>query len=150
MSLQSITMFYDHRCVLCHTEARRMQAYNPQQIHIIPVEEAAAKLAQAGISQKQALTYLCVQDSTGQWHTHMAAVRLLYRTAGLPFASWLYLPLIKPLGDKVYPWVARNRYCFPRWLVGMVYGKSAVQVATAAIAQSDHTPCKNGMCQRRP
>ena len=49
----SITMFYDSHCPLCHTEAVNMQRRRPQDIRIVPVDEAVAELAAAGISRTQ-------------------------------------------------------------------------------------------------
>ena len=134
----SITMYYDDACVLCSTEARNMQSRNPQGIELKPVDEGMDTLQAAGFSRIDAMTYLCVHDSNGDWHTHMDAVRLLYKTAGVTWAKWLYLPVVKQLGDFAYPYVARNRYRIPDWVTKAIYGKEAVQA------------CRNGICKIAP
>ena len=133
----AITMYYDDACVLCSTEAHHMQLRNPTGIRLISVDEGMDKL-EAGFSRADAMTYLCIQDVDGAWHTHMNAVRLLYKTGGVPWASLLTLPIIKQLGDFAYPYVARNRYRIPNWVIKLVYGKAVMQA------------CANGVCKIEP
>ena len=133
-----ITMYYDDACVLCSTEAYNMQSRNPTGIQLMAVDKGLDKLNKAGFSRVDAMTYLCVQDRHGGWYTHMDAVRLLYKTAGVRWAKWLYLPIIKQLGDFTYPYVARNRYRIPNWITKLIYGKAVVQA------------CQNGVCKIEP
>lgn len=133
-----ITMYYDDACVLCSTEALNMQARNPQAIRLMPVDRGLDILQAAGFNRVDAMTYLCVQDSNDNWYTHMDAVRLLYKTAGIKWASMLYLPIVKQLGNFAYPYVARNRYRIPNWLIKKIYGRAAMQV------------CKDGVCRIDP
>lgn len=134
----AITMYYDDACVLCSTEAHNMQARNPQAIELMPVDKGLDTLQAAGFDRVDAMTYLCVQDSNGNWYTHMDAVRLLYKTANVSWANWLCLPVVKQLGDFVYPHVARNRYRIPNWVTKVIYGKAAVKA------------CQNGVCKIAP
>lgn len=135
-----ITMFYDGQCTLCRTEATRLHQKNPSEICIIPVDDAIDYLAQAGISYTQAMTYLCVQDEQGHWHTHMDAVRILYKTARIFGWYILYLPIIKQVLDISYPYFAKNRYRFPKWLVYLWYG----------FVKTGETACDNGVCRINP
>ena len=134
----SITMYYDNACVICSTEAHNMQLRQPKMIHLVPVDEGLDKLAAAGFSREDAMTYMCVQDSYDNWYTHMDAVRLLYKTSGVKWSSLLFLPVVKQMGDFVYPYVARNRYRIPNWVTKLVYGKAIMQA------------CENGVCKIAP
>lgn len=134
----AITMYYDDACILCSTEAYNMQSRNPNNITLIPVDQGMDELQAAGFSRTDAMTYLCVQDWYGSWHTHMDAVRLLYRTSGVKWSALLYLPVIKQLGDLAYPYVARNRYRIPNWVTRLLYGKSMTQA------------CESGICKIAP
>lgn len=134
----SITMYYDDTCILCSTEAYKLQSLNPEVITLMPVDEGLETLKDAGFSRADAMTYLCVQDWYGSWHTHMDAVRLLYRTSGVKGSSLLYLPVVRQLGDFAYPFVARNRYRIPNWLTRLIYGKAVTQA------------CENGVCKISP
>lgn len=134
-----ITMYYDETCILCTTNAQTMQAKNPSQINIIPVSQAEAILAKANISMVDAMTYVVVEDKQGKMHKGMDAVRLLYTTAGVPFAPLLSLPIVKQLGDFAYPYIARNRYYFPKWAIKLIYSNVA-----------DIDNCKDGVCHIPP
>ena len=134
----SITMYYDDACVICSTEAHNMQVRQPEKIRLVPVKEGLDNLAAAGFSREDAMTYMCVQDSYDNWYTHMDAVRLLYRTGGVKWSPLLFLPVVKQLGDFVYPYVARNRYRIPNWVIKLVYGKAVMQA------------CDNGVCKIAP
>lgn len=120
-----ITMFYDDKCPVCRTEAQHLHEKSPNKITIVAVDDAVATLTKAGISHNDAMTYLCVQDNYGHIQTGMAAVRLLYQTAELPFATALSLPLIKQASEIIYPIFARNRNRVPRWVIKLVYGHLA-------------------------
>ena len=136
--INPITMYFDDACVICSTEAHNMQSRNPTGIRLTPVDEGMDELTAAGFSRSDAMTYLCVKDSEGRWHTHMDAVRLLYKTGGVAWADLLYLPVIKQLGDFTYPFVARNRYRIPNWVTKLIYGETVVKA------------CKDGTCSIDP
>lgn len=133
-----ITMYFDDACVICSTEAHNMQSRNPTGIRLMPVDEGMDELTAAGFSRSDAMTYLCVKDGDGEWHTHMDAVRLLYKTGGVPWADLLYLPVIKQLGDFTYPFVARNRYRIPNWVTKLIYGEMVIKA------------CNDGTCNIDP
>lgn len=131
-----ITMYYDDTCTLCTTNAITMQQKAPNKIAIVPANEALALLAKHHISQMDIMTYVVVQNELGQMHKGMNAVRLLYKTANVPMADLLYLPIIKQGSDFIYPIIAKNRYKTPKWLIKLIYGKVA--------------DCENGVCHIDP
>lgn len=134
-----ITMYYDDSCPVCRTEALHMAQKKPDKIHIVPIREAVDELATFGISELDAMTYLCVKDHHEQIHKGMAAVRLLYHSAGLPMATVFELPIIKQASEIIYPIFARNRYRIPNWVATLAYGK---------VAQAEN--CQDGECRLPP
>ena len=73
-----------------------MKKRQPEKIRLVPVDEGVDELAVAGFSRKDAMTYdMCMQDSYGNWYTHMDAVRLLYRTGSVKWSPLLFLPIVK-------------------------------------------------------
>lgn len=131
-----ITMCYDDKCPICRTEALHMAAKKPNAIRIMPIADAIDELATFGISEVDAMAYLCVKDSKGEIHKGMDAIRLLYKIAELPFASALSLPIVKQASEVIYPIFARNRNRIPNWVAKLVYGKVV-------------DGCENGMCKMR-
>jgi len=85
------------------------------------------------------LTTLGVTDAQLKQHLRdgtmvrgMAAVRLMHEHAErFTPVKLANLPLIAPLCDRLYPWFARNRYRFPRWLL-------------------PRPPCENSTCYLPP
>ena len=133
-----IIMYFDDACVICRTEAHNMQSRNPNGIQLMSVDEGIEELNAAGFSRVDAMTYLCVKDSDGGWHTHMDAVRLLYKTGGVAWANALYLPIVKQLGDFAYPFIARNRYRIPNWVTKTIYRDTVAEA------------CQDGACRINP
>ena len=131
-----ITMYYDNTCPVCRTEALHMVEKKPNAIRIVPIDNARDELAKFGISEDEAMTYLCVQDKQGNMQKGMDAVRLLYKTAQLPFATVFEWPVVKPASDMIYPIFARHRNRVPNWMTQLAYGKVAED-------------CKDGMCRTR-
>lgn len=131
-----ITMYYDETCILCTTNAITMQNKAPDKITIIPAHSALDKLSKHNISELDIMTYVVVEDELGQMHKGMNAVRLLYKTANVPFYQVLYLPIIKQISDLIYPIIAKNRHKIPKWLIKFIYGKVA--------------DCQNGVCHISP
>ena len=131
-----ITMYYDDTCPVCRTEALHMVEKKPNAIRIVPIDDARDELAKFGISENEAMTYLCVQDKQGNMQKGMDAVRLLYKTAQLPFATVFEWPVVKQASDMIYPIFARHRNLIPNWMTQLAYGKVAAD-------------CKDGMCRTR-
>ncbi|WP_066801992.1 thiol-disulfide oxidoreductase DCC family protein [Moraxella oblonga] len=132
-----ITLYYDNSCILCTTNAITMQQKAPNKITIIPKDDAIDLLAKYNITELDIMTYVVVQDEFGQMHKGMNAVRLLYKTANIPFHSLLYFPIIKQISNVIYPIIAKNRYRTPKWLIRLIYGRVA-------------NSCENGVCHIDP
>lgn len=136
-----ITMYYDDKCPVCRTEALHMADKKPNDIHIIPIHQAVDELATYGISELDAMTYLCVKDSNDSIYKGMDAVRLLYKTAELPIARTFNLPIVKQASEVIYPIFARHRNRIPRWITKLAYGK---------VADENSQDCEDGICSLPP
>lgn len=144
---QKITMFYDHACPVCRTEAIHMAEKNPEHITIVPIEQGLDSLAKAGISQVEAMTYLCVQagslEAGGKMYKGIEAVRVLHQVADTGFAKVLNFPLLKQASEVVYPIFARNRYRIPNWATKLMYGDVIADTTCDSI-------CESGVCSLPP
>ncbi|WLF83642.1 thiol-disulfide oxidoreductase DCC family protein [Moraxella sp. ZY210820] len=131
-----VTMYYDDKCPICTAEAKTLASHSDN-IHIIGVHDALDELERAGFSYQDVMTYVCVKDEHGRWYTAMDAIRVLYQVADLPLSKFLNLPIVKPLSDKLYPVIARNRYRIPKSMVRLFTGKKLPE-------------CENGVCHLPP
>ncbi len=119
-----IGIFYDDKCPICQSEIAYFYQKYPERITPIAISMAMDELNKAGISQIDALTYLHAKDEQGTLYQAMDAVRLLYKTCDRKWVFLFDLPIIKALSDFIYPIFARHRYKIPKWLIGMVFGKT--------------------------
>ncbi|MGF6147576.1 Protein of uncharacterised function, DUF393 [Kingella potus] len=112
-------IFYDAQCPLCVREMelvlsdRRAAEFEP-----VPVQDSGETLQRHGITPAEAMTYLHILRADGTMVRGMAAVRLMHEHAtAFTLIKLANLPFVAPLADRLYPWFARHRYRFPRWLL---------------------------------
>ena len=112
-------IFYDAECPICVREIELiMQDSRAGFMEAVPIQGSEAVLAQYGITTEAALTYLHVLTDDGVMLQKMAAVRKMYKGyQGFALVKLANLPLLDKLADRLYPWFARHRYQFPKWLL---------------------------------
>ena len=112
-------IFYDAECPICVREIELiMQDSRAGFMEAVPIQGSEAVLAQYGITTEAALTYLHVLTDDGVMLQKMAAVRKMYEGyQGFALVKLANLPLLNKLADRLYPWFARHRYQFPKWLL---------------------------------
>lgn len=104
-------VFYDGACPLCSVEIDMLRRWDRKR-HLRCIDIAAPSFdAQAWpVSRADMNTLMHVRLPDGTWLKGMAAVRHLYRATGrgwmLDFTGW---PLLSPLFDRAYAWLARHR-----------------------------------------
>lgn len=134
----TIDVYYDRSCALCRGEVEALVAAADEgtlRLHDCSradFRDAAAE--HAGIGRGAMLGAMHVRDADGRWHRGVDAFVVMYRAAGLDDLArvWSH-PRWKPLWDRIYPTVARNRialsrFGFPR-LVRAVIGIMARRAA---------------------
>ena len=126
-------IFYDAECPICVREIQLiLEDSRAKTLEAIPIQGNEQILAQYGITPEQAMTYLHVLTVDGVMLSQMAAVRKMYEGfEGFAIVKLANLPLLDKFADGIYPWFARNRYRFPRWLL-------------------PRPKCENGMCHIPP
>ncbi|WP_018921801.1 thiol-disulfide oxidoreductase DCC family protein [Salsuginibacillus kocurii] len=115
--MQSLLVFYDGKCPLCVETKRRLEQLDWwnrlewKSIHENGVIESYFFLSEEAV---QASMHLLVDD-TYVYHGFSAVRRIML---ALPLTSALallsYLPMARPLGERLYAWVAYNRYRFKK------------------------------------
>lgn len=112
-------VFYDAECPICVREIQLiLQDSRADTLETVAIQGNEAVLAQYGITPEQAMTYLHVLTDEGVMLSKMPAVRKMYEGyQGFAIVKLANLPLLNHFADWVYPWFARNRYKFPKWLL---------------------------------
>jgi predicted DCC family thiol-disulfide oxidoreductase YuxK len=113
-----IQILYDGHCPICCRQmayfARRDTA---QKLSYLDIRSDRFDPETIGKTTEELATRLYVRLPDGTLLSAMDAVRAAYRAIGkgslISLTSW---PLLRPLFDHLYRWVAANRLSISRWL----------------------------------
>ena len=144
-SLYPLTLYYDGACPLCMAEMRNLMLRNQREQRLRFVDIAAPGFeAPAGVTRDALARLLHAQAPDGTWLRGVDTFVAMYEAVGVPWvARALSAPGLRPLADQLYPWVARNRRLFPRWLAHLVF-----ETAMRRAAQKAVPACADGVCRR--
>lgn len=142
-----LTIYYDRSCPLCAHEMHALVAHDRfSRVRLIDssVEDFHdAEAAAAGVSAAQMSTLIHARDAAGVWFRGVDVFVLAYQAVGLAQIARLWSwPRLRPLWDRLYPWVARNRmqlsrFGLPRaygWIVGLAAARAAKRSRSCADA----------------
>ncbi len=107
------TLIYDANCALCEATknflARWDRRHSIRYLHFQDSQTRALLPRLAGIDHLEAMYFL---DKAGKSFQGMEAAReiLRYLPFGRPLVWLFYLPGVPLLADRLYTWIARNRY----------------------------------------
>ena len=142
MSTYPLTLLYDESCPLCKLEIDNLKARNSKGL-LAFVDASAPDFdsAQYAIPRTDLMAVIHAETADGTMVKGMAVFRLAYDAVGL---GWLTRPtawpILQPLFDRAYIWLADNRHGLSRkfgWLVTSVTAYRADQRAKG---------CKQGRC----
>jgi predicted DCC family thiol-disulfide oxidoreductase YuxK len=114
-----LTVFYDASCPMCASEMHALRELD-RTGRIELVDCAAADfsdegLLAEGITREALMKRIHARDARGRWLVGMDAFEAVYRTAGLEGAARMWAnPRLRPLFDRLYPWIARHRQVLSR------------------------------------
>lgn len=114
-----LTVFYDASCPMCASEMHTLRDLDSA--GRIELADCSAPdfsdegLRAEGISRKALMERIHARDAHGRWLIGMDAFEAVYRTAGLEDAARMWAnPRLRPLFDRLYPWIARHRQLLSR------------------------------------
>lgn len=144
-SLYPLTLYYDGACPVCLAEMRNLMLRNQRAQRLRFVDIAAPGFEEpAGVTRDELAGLLHAQAPDGSWLRGVNTFVAMYEAVGLSWvARSLSSPGLQPLADRLYPWVARRRYLFPRWLAHLVF-----ETAMRRAAQKAVPACSGGVCGR--
>lgn len=114
----SSVVLYDHACPLCRAEMQRLKALDHDaKLILLDINSPEFSEAIWGVSREEASAALHVFTPDAKWLIGMPAIRHVYAQVGL---GWLMAPtawpLLSPLADLAYRYIAPNRFVISRWL----------------------------------
>ncbi|MEK8031350.1 DUF393 domain-containing protein [Ideonella sp. DXS29W] len=142
-----MTIYYDASCALCNAEMTNLMLRNTEGLlRFVDVSAPGFDAPPPGTTVSTLMELIHAQTADARLLNGVEVFRLAYRAVGL---GWLWAPtnwpVLRPLADKLYPVVARNRHRIPRALSHLLFETTARRAAQRASAQRCQA---DGTCQR--
>ena len=109
-----LTIYYDASCPLCSAEMHTLEDLDRAcRLRLVDCSAPGfddSALAAAGFPRAELMRRIHARDAAGEWHSGVDVFVLAYRAAGIESIArfWEYR-LLRPVWERVYPWVARHR-----------------------------------------
>ena len=140
-----LTLYYESACPLCLSEMTNLMLRNTQGLLQFVDVSAPDFQVPEGVTREALLTLMHGHTANGEWLRGVTVFELAYRAAGLPQVSRLLSNRwLRPVADRLYPVIARNRHHLPRWLPHLMFETALRRAAEQAHQQR----CDAGVCQR--
>lgn len=115
---EALTVLYDGSCDLCQASVKQLQKWDSEgSLELLPFQDAHVGDRFPWIDAEALSGSLHLVGSEGETWAGASAIEEIFRV--LPVlrpGAWLFrVPLVRPVVQEVYAWVARNRY---RWMCG--------------------------------
>ncbi|WP_271009724.1 thiol-disulfide oxidoreductase DCC family protein [Paucibacter sp. B51] len=132
-----LTLFYESACPLCDSEMRNLMLRSREGLlRFVDVSAPDFAGPPPGCSHEDLLSLMHGLRADGQVIRSVEVFRLAYAAVGLPGVSRaLSLPVLRPLAETLYPWIARHRHHVPAWISGLVFGRALRRAAEHAARQ---------------
>lgn len=145
-----LTVYYDASCRLCNSEMQNIKLHDRHD-NVILIDCSVPEFDDApfeaiGITRETMMKRLHLQDAEGNWLIGVTAFETIYRTVGMPALAALWgHPISKPWVEKIYPWVADNRFILSKLGFPVLFEFFAKHAAKKAEQRS--RICTDGYCQ---
>ena len=145
-----LVIYYDASCPLCREEMHALSGADHS--GRLQLRDASvpgfqdADLQAAGIALPELMRLIHARDAEGRWFRGVEVFELAYGAAGLHgiAALWAH-PRLRPVWDRLYPWVARFRQPLSLLRLNRPYGWLVRRAA--ARAQRKAASCATGACR---
>jgi predicted DCC family thiol-disulfide oxidoreductase YuxK len=130
-----LIVYYDRSCPLCRTEIETLKARDVDGLLRL-VDCSTGAIAFADVTRDDMMKRIHARDATGRWLRGMDVFAAVYRAAGLRTLARLYAsPRLRPLFDRIYPWIADNRGLLSRLGVARAFRLVPKPACTACAAE---------------
>ena len=144
-----LTIWYDASCPLCATEMHALQRHaGADRLRLVDCSPAGFRdddVAEAGFMQVDLMRLIHARDREGRWLRGVEVFERAYRLAGIPGVADVFAHRrLRPLWDRLYPWIARHRMLISRLRLGAVYSRTIDWAARRAARRA--SSCSDGRC----
>lgn len=109
-----LTVYYDASCPLCASEMHALKARDVHGMLVLSDCSAAGfddnACAREGVTREMMMARIHARDQYGRWLSGLDVFEAAYRAAGFLWLARLAgSRRLRPLLDRLYPWLAANR-----------------------------------------
>ena len=117
--LSPLTIYYDASCPLCTSEMAAIRSRDRcgrlAMVDCSGANGPSSPTLPDGVTTEAMMRSLHARTPEGAWLTGVAAYEAIFRAVGFRrLAALAVHPRLRPLWDRTYAWVARNRHRLPR------------------------------------
>jgi predicted DCC family thiol-disulfide oxidoreductase YuxK len=121
-----LTVYYDKSCPLCAIEMHALRDLDPGRLNLVDCSAQDfddKPLACHGVTRQALMTRIHARDAQGRWLIGLDAFEAVYAAAGLKgVARFWGNRRLRPVLDRIYPWIARHRQALSRLGLHRVIG----------------------------
>jgi predicted DCC family thiol-disulfide oxidoreductase YuxK len=134
-----LTVFYDASCPMCASEMHALRDRD-RHGHLELVDCSAPEfddegLRAEGITKTKLMALIHARDAHGHWLVGIDCFEAVYRAVGLEARARIWGDRqLRPVLDRAYPWIARNR----QTLSGLGVNRLVRWLLPRAARHSDH------------
>jgi predicted DCC family thiol-disulfide oxidoreductase YuxK len=145
-----LTIYYDASCPLCADEMHALKIADADG-RLVLVDCSAPEFddtpfAGYGITRDSMMHLIHARDAGGRWLKGIDVFEAAYDAAGFTVLARLWgHSRLRPWWDKLYPWVARNRYALSRLGLPHLFRLLTKKAARRSALAPTHA-CGTGVC----
>jgi predicted DCC family thiol-disulfide oxidoreductase YuxK len=145
-----LRIYYDASCPLCRTEMHTLKRYDIKQrlelVDCSPEDFSDEFSVNAGYRRAEMMKLIHARDAQGQWLIGVAVFEAAYGATGIIGMEKIWANrFLRPLWDRIYPWIADNRMFLSKLGLTKMFGVIVNRAAKKAVAKSQ--ACANDMCE---
>lgn len=137
-----VTVYFDASCPLCRAELTALKAHDREDrlcLHDCSATDFRdGDVERAGLTRADLMRAIHARDQAGRWFVGIDVFVLAYRAGGIEWLARLWAsPRLRPLWDRLYPWVARHRMGLSRLGVSAAFNFVLRRIAARAQRRSE-------------
>lgn len=148
-----LRIYYDARCPLCARELGVLAQHDRgRKLQLVDCSAPCFDdddVRAAGLDATTLMARIHARDADGAWHVGVPVFEAAYAAAGLQAMARAFAhPRLRPLWDRLYPWIADHRMGLSRLGLDRPYGWLIARAAGRAARRADRRAgsCAAGTC----